>query len=273
MTRTNPLVPWLLIALMAALIAGCSGDDGDSNHEVPPATNQYQQAFSGTFASSGETGAITFTVNSSTPWSSFGRRMLGPSARATLGSVTGVLTFDGVSTQAVTGVFDADADTIYLTVGGYSLSGRYYDTSLPPHISGGITGAHEGSFHCVMGTDTTIAIYGGDWGFRGGSAVGRFGFVTKGNALFGGMILPNPQWPFLGYHFSGTISDGQPLRTIAASGRGLLDSLSLGGYADTSVDTAGGSWDSIPLVDEIGDGWWHVQRLRPPWNQTARSMP
>jgi hypothetical protein len=124
-----------------------------------------------------------------------------------------------------------------------------------------------------MGTDTTIAIYGGDWGFRGGSAVGRFGFVTKGNALFGGMILPNPQWPFLGYYFSGTISDAQPLRTIAAAGRGLLDSLSIGGYADTSVDTAGGSWDSIPLVDEIGDGWWHVQRLRPPWNQTARSRP
>jgi hypothetical protein len=257
---------------MVALVAGCSGDDGGSN-EVPPATNQYQQAFSGMFASSGETGAITFTVNSSTPWPSFGRRMLGPSARATLGSVTGALTFDGVSTQAVTGVFDADADTIYLTVGGYALNGRYFATPLPPHISGGVTGPHEGSFHCVMGTDTTIAIYGGDWGFRGGSAAGRFGFVTKGSALFGGMILPNPQWPFLGYRFSGTISDGQPLRTITASGRGLLDSLSLGGYADTSADTAGGSWDSIPLIDEIGDGWWHVTRLRPPWSLTARSMP
>lgn len=270
MTRTHPLVPRLLIALMAALIAGCGGDDGDGN-ETPPVTNQYQQTFSGTFASSAETGAITFTVNSSTPWSSFGRRMLGPSARATLGSVTGFLTLDGVSTQAVTGVFDADADTIYLSVGGYSLSGRYFGTPLPPHISGGVTGAHEGSFHCVMGSDTTIAIYGGDWGFRGEAAAGRFSFVTKGNALFGGMILPDPQWPFLGYHFSGTISDGQPLRTINAAGRGLLDSLSLGGYADTSADTAGGSWDSIPLVEEIGDGWWHVERLRPPWSQTARS--
>ena len=125
----------------------------------------------------------------------------------------------------------------------------------------------------MIGADTTIAIYGGNWGFRDGTPGGRFGFVTKGNRLYGGMVLPNPQWPLLGYAFNGTIADGDPLRAINAAGRGLTDSLSLGGYADTSADTAGGNWDSIPLVDEIGDGWWHVARLRPPWGQTARSMP
>lgn len=267
--RTHSVVPWLQGILIVGLIAGCSSDDdGDGGHEPTPA-NQYQQAFAGTFASSAETGAITFTVNSSTPWSSFGRRMLGPSVRTALGTVTGALTLPG-GTQAVTGVYDADADTIYLTTGGYVMSGRYYATSSPPHISGGVTGTHEGSFHCMMGTDTTVEIYGGDWGFRDGPAAGKFGFVTKGNALFGGMVLPNPQWPFLGYHFAGTIANGQPLRTIVAAGRGLLDSLSIGGYADTSIDTAGGSWDSIPLVDEIGDGWWHAERIFIPVPAAAR---
>jgi hypothetical protein len=269
MMRTHSLVPWLQGILIVGLIAGCSSDDGDGGREPTP-TNQYQQAFAGTFASSAETGAITFTVNSATPWTSFGRRMLGPSARTALGTVTGALTLPGGSTQAVTGVYDADADTIYLTTGGYTMSGRYYDTSFPPHISGGVTGTHEGSFHCMMGTDTTVEIYGGDWGFRDGPAAGKFGFVTQGNALFGGMVLPNPQWPFLGYHFAGTIANGQPLRTIVAAGRGLLDSLSIGGYADTSIDTAGGSWDSIPLVDGIGDGWWHTERIFIPVPAAAR---
>jgi hypothetical protein len=278
MRRTQPLVPWFLAILSAGFVASCS-NDGDGNHEIPPnPVGQYQRTFSGAFMSSAETGAITFTVTSTTAWSPSGHRaagLLGPTggARAALGTVTGVLTFDGVSTQTVTGTYDAMADTIYLTTAGYALSGRYYPASLPPHISGGVAGSHEGSFHCVIGSDTTIAIYGGDWGFAGGAAAGRFGFVTKGNDLFGGMVLPNPQWPFLGYHFAGTIADGDPIRDIRAAGRGLGDSLSLGGFADTSADTAGGNWDSIPLVDEIGDGWWHVQRLRPPWNQTARSMP
>jgi hypothetical protein len=277
MRRTQSLVPWFLAILSAGFVASCS-NDGDGNHETPPdPVGQYQRTFSGAFTSSAETGAITFTVTSPTAWSSSGHRaarLLGPigGARAALGTVTGVLTFDGVSTQPVTGAYDATADTIYLTTGGYALSGRYYPASVPPHISGGVTGSHEGSFHCVIGADTTIAIYGGDWGHTGEAAAGRFGFVTKGNDLLGGMVLPNPQFPFLGYFFAGTIADGGPIREIRAAGRGLLDSLSLGGYADTSADTAGGNWDSIPLVDEIGDGWWHVERIRPPWTQTARSM-
>ena len=266
MTRTHPLVPWLLAVLTAGFISGCSNDDGDSNHETPPTPTNYSQTFTGLFASSAETGVITFTVNSAAPWSSFGRRLLGPksSASAELGTVTGILRY-GVTTESVTGSFDADADTIYLTSGHYAMSGRYYRTSVPPRISGGVTGLHEGSFHCVMGEETAIEVWGGDWGHRGAAAAGRFGFVSKDSALYGGMVLPNPQWPFLGYHFSGTIGPGTPLRPIVAAGRGLLDSLSIGGYADESADTAGGSWDSIPLIDEIGDGWWHVERL----NQTA----
>jgi hypothetical protein len=275
MRRTQPLVPLFLAILSAGFLAGCSNDE---THEIPPEPiNQYQQTFSGAFASSAETGVITFTVATTTPWSSSDHRaarLLGPTenAPAELGTVTGVLTFDGVSTQPVTGEYDATADTIYLTTAGYALSGRYYPASVPPHISGGITGSHEGSFHCVVGSDTTIAIYGGDWGHRGEAAAGRFGFVTKGNRLYGGMILPTPVWPFLGYVFNGTIADGSPLRAITASGRGLLDSLSLGGYADTSADTAGGNWDSIPLIDEIGDGWWHVVRIRPQATGTAHTV-
>jgi hypothetical protein len=213
MRRTQPLVPWFLAILSAGFLASCSNDE---THEIPPEPiNQYQQTFSGAFTSSAETGAISFTVTSTTPWSSSGHRaarLLGPTgdAPATLGTVTGVLTFDGVTTQPVTGEYDATADTIYLTTAGYALSGRYYPASVPPHISGGITGSHEGSFHCVIGSDTTIVIYGGDWGHREGPAAGRFGFVTKGNRLYGGMILPNPQWPFLGYSFNGTIADADP---------------------------------------------------------------
>src|SRR5262245_52831539 len=144
MTRTHPLVPWLLILLIAGLIAGCSSDDNSDGGHEPTPTNQYQQAFTGIFASSAETGAITVAINSFTPWTSFGRRMLGPSARTALGTVTGALTLPGGITQAVSGVYDADADTIYLTAGGYAMSGRYYATSIPPHISGGVTGSYEG---------------------------------------------------------------------------------------------------------------------------------
>jgi len=260
MTRTHPLVPWLCAILIVGT-ASCGDDDGDSNKEIPPTPTNYQQTFSGLFASSAETGAITFTVNKSTPWASASRRLLGPSVGSDLGTVTGVLTFDGATTQPVTGVYDALADTLYLTSGGYALNGRYFPAFTPPRITGGITGSHEGYFSCVVGSDTSIAIYGGDWGHRGGSAVGKFGLVTKGDRLVGAMILPNPQWPFRGYLFSGTIGAGNPLRPINAAGRGLLDSLALGGYSDTFADTAGGWWDSIPLIDEIGDGWWHAERI------------
>lgn len=273
MTRTHSLVPWLLAILIAGLIAGCSSGDngGDGGHEPTPAT-QYQQTFSGAFASSAETGAITFTVTRTTPWTSVGRRLLGPSAQTDLSVVTGTLTFDGATSQPVTGTYDADADTIYLTSGGYEMSGRYFPAARPPHITGGVTGAHEGYFNCVTGSDASIAIYRGDWGHPGEAAIGRFGFVTKDTLLVGAMILPNPEWPYRGYAFVGTIGSGNPLRPIGAAGRGLLDSLAVGGYADTSADTAGGWWDSIPLIDEIGDGWWHAERLLLPTPAASNAM-
>ena len=250
-----------IAAFAAALLAGCGSDSSSGTHDTPQPSS-YQQAFRGVFVESNGYGALDLTLTSSEPWPAR-TRIFDPSAPAASGTVTGSAIFQGIGTYTVSGTYDSNADTLYFTVNGYAFSGRYYPSSVPPMVSGHIEGTAEGAFHCAFGQDTTVEVYLGHWGKYDTGYTAPMGFVTKGDRLAGEMLLANPQWPFLGYFFRGTISSDTPLRAISATGRGLLDSLVVTGHADASVDTAGGSWTSIPILDTIGSGWWHAGRFWP----------
>jgi hypothetical protein len=155
----------------------------------------------------------------------------------------------------VTGSFDADVDTIYLTTGHYAMSGRYYRTSVPPAHLGGVTGLHEGSFHCVLGEDTAIEVWAGTGATGEKPRRGDLASSTKDRRALRRDGPANPQWPFLGYHFSGTIP-GPGLHFDRSSRRGeayWIRSRSAAMPMSRPTRQAG-SWDSIPLIDEIGDG-------------------
>lgn len=53
------------------------------------------------------------------------------------------------------------------------------------------------------------------------------------------------------------------MRPISAQGRGVFDSLYVGGNVDTSADTAGGWWVSVPIIDGVGHGTWSATRVPP----------
>ena len=276
--RLRTILPCAFALLAALAMSGCGDDE-----ELPPHASAptYTATFSGYFAGTGEAGALTFTVTMPQPWG-LARSLLGPSSSGghITAPVVGLATFDGVTTTAVNGTYFRDestyADSIYFTTNNYTFIG--YFVPYLPALRGHFTGAHEGVFECRFDSYGDVEIYAGAWGKSGEAAIGRMGLVARAGHVRGAFMLANGQTPFVAYEVHGTIAEGDPPRAISAGGRGVLDSLHVAGAAAptgaASPDTAGGSWEAVPITDAtIGDGWWHAARFRSMMIQTAQANP
>ena len=269
MSHVRQIPSCLLAVLAAAIIAGCSDDP-----EVPPDGDGFgvRATFVGAFVGSEAVGSLSLNVANTQPWALAGRfagGLLGPipSGSGPTTIVTGVATFDGISTHQVRGTYNTSTDSIEFTANGYDFRG-HFDPYFPGLV-GRIVGSHGGLFHCLFGDDSTQAIYCGQWGRAGAPYLGYIGFVTKGNRLTGAMITRLAIAPFLGYAIVGSIDDGDPLRAITARSWNRSDSLAISGSA--SADTAGGLFENAPGIGTDDDGWWHAVRFHPHGIQTARS--
>ena len=264
MRHIRPLISCVIAVLAAALTAGCADDS-----ELPPNQNlqSHTVMFRGAFAGPDEAGGLFLTFDRPSPWPLAGHlasRTLGPAGNspATVVPVGGVATWDGVSMHAVGGTYDIEKDSITFSANGYTFSGHF--DYMRSQLVGQIVGSHAGTFQCVFDDHGDVEVYCGEWAIPGAPTLGYVGFLATNGRIVGSMITRIAVAPFFGYRIDGEIQDGDPLRAITASGRSHVDSLSLGGYADTSVDTAGGWWETI---SDFGvtttSGWWHAVRFRP----------
>ena len=251
----SPILP----ILAAGILAGCSDDSNPPSATKSPTT--YDAFFRGFFVASGAVGQIQLFVSRPSPWTQaghVGRRLLAPEGSGTGSTVpvSGSLYFWGeydlYKNRQLSGTYDISTDEIQFEADGYEFQGHF--DSNTTRLTGQVTGTHTGVFDCVS---SPIEIYSGTWGKTGAPSSGGIAFMTRGNHIVGGMVTrPTLQQ---GYLITGTIDDGDPLRAITARGWSTTDSLALGGYADTSADTAGGWWESIPS-DANGSGWWRANR-------------
>ena len=253
----SPILP----ILAAGILAGCSDDSNPPSAPATKSPTTYDARFRGFFVASEALGQIDLTVSRPTPWAlvgHLGRHTLAPEGSGTGATVpvSGTLSFYTQYVRPLSGTYDISTDEIQFNADGYEFQG-HFDYS-KTRLTGQITGTHTGVFDCAF-DDFQIAIYCGTWGKTGAPNSGFIAFMTQANHLVGGMVTrPSLQ---KGYLVTGTIDDGDPLRAITAYGWNATDSLALGGYADTSVDTAGGWWESIP--SDSGSGWWRASRYVP----------
>jgi hypothetical protein len=262
-----------MIVWAAAMLGGC-GDDGTMNK-----VQSYKRSFTGAFVGGSEAGALTLLVTrNGSSWSATHPRLAEPMRpRTALGTapippgwLSGTATFDGVSTYPVDGTFDPDTDSLEFTVNGYVFTGRYDPNGSPtPRVSGQMVVPHAGWFDCYLVPDSTVAVYCGQYRNTAnlGGVTGSIGFVTSGAHLLGSLSSP------VNTRIEGTIGNGDPFRDITAASYGILDSIAVFGSVDASVDTAGGSWSSIPFNPGIGSGTWHATRYAPAGIQVARRPP
>ena len=263
----SPILP----ILAAGILAGCSDDSNPPTATKSPTT--YDAFFRGFFVASGTVGQIQLAVSRPSPWTQaghLGRRMLAPEGSGTGATVpvSGDLIFWGAfynqPDRQLSGTYDISTDEIQFKSADYEFQGHF--DSKTTRLTGQVTGTHTGVFDCVLNGLVTGIYSGGTWGKTGAPVSGGIAFMTTANHLVGGMVTrPSLQQ---GYLITGTIDDGDPLRAITAYGLST-DSLALGGYADSSPDTAGGWWEGIP--SDGGSGWWHVDR--PVAGSTADPTP
>lgn len=250
--RYVQLVSFAIAILAAGIFAGCSDET-----DTPPASNANQQTYRGVFVGTSEAAALALTLTPTVPWSSAGR-LVAPIVRGAKGTISGVLSFEGVASHSVTGTYNTSNDSITFTAGGATFYGTLDSDLFPARLVGRMLGTHAGILHCVPDDGTVVVYSGGD------AYLGRVGFLTRGNEVVGGVITRFAVYPYYGYEIAGTIDDGNPLRALTASGATALDSLVLSGYVGTVIDTAGGTWDVIPKTNGTPvSGSWHASPIGP----------
>jgi hypothetical protein len=267
MRHLRPLLTYTIALLTATAVAGCS-------YETDPPPTVSSATYRGIFVGTSAAAALSLTLKP-TPVSPSAGRLLDPSAYQGKGSITGALSYDGVASYPVSGSFDVPQGVITFTANGSTFSGTMEPYLYPAQLVGTMYGTtpdyNSGILKCVP-DDGTVAVYRGQLGNEVRAYIGRMGFLTKGNEIIGGVITLFSVYPFYGYEISGTLGDGDPLQEFTASGV-TGDSLALGGYVDTAVDTAGGSWDLFypsPSTTRV-TGWWHTSAIGPYGATVART--
>jgi hypothetical protein len=265
MHNVRLLASCAIAALAAGAIASCS----DNSPSAP--TPSHQQTYRGVFVGVFKAGALSLTL---TPRVSFGDRLLTPIARGAKGTITGALSFDGVTSYSVSGAYDTSNDTITFTADGATFYGTLDGDVFPARLVGRMLGTHAGILHCVP-DDGTVVVHCGRWSWS--PETGSFsllGFLTRGSEVAGGVLTNFAMYPYYGYEIEGTLDGSGPVRPLTASGENSAETFLLSGYVDTAIDTAGGTWDDIPPSSTTRSGWWHTAAISPYGVEVARrSVP
>jgi len=240
----------VLLILMVGAVAGCSDDDTNPTSPGGPTTTT---GFTGVFANGTTSGKLAITIK--------GETLAGPSpghrtARAPAHQVTAnaVLTPSTGPGAALYGIYDVDADSLYLAGSGYVLIGHYDDSVDPPVISGTLSGpGGDAVFRCLLGP--SIKVYCGTYESTAGPATGTWNLVTIDTVLVG-IAFPEGGNGNSALVFAGTVARTGATRAIAfsASQPGVFD-LTGTGSLDTATNNVSGSWtfdDLIATADDSG---------------------
>jgi hypothetical protein len=238
------------LALLSFVAFGCSDDDDDDNPMDPGPGTQSTQ-LTGTFVGSNDGGTMTVTI----PLAS---AALAPSttdpALAHDVAVTGTLSPDAGGTIGLTGIYNEENDSLYVTGGGYVMGGEYDPAGPIPGIAGVYLGpSGAGGFGLAVGGSGTVTVYCGTYVNDDLSASGRLNVVVVGNLVSGAAVV---EGEVVG--FEGTITGTAPDQTISVNqdvGEGAI-LIAEGDFNATAGTITNGTW-RIEVETVITDfGTW-----------------
>ena len=185
------LLGWLLVpaALGLFVLAGCSDDEEDDNNN-PPATST---SMGGSFAGvNGEYGTLAVTIQSGTLAGTLRNQMASTSglvrpSGTVVVAATGTLDLEGIGGQvALSGTYDTDSDSLFLSGGGYTLEGMRTNTSAGQVIEGTYTGpTTSGAFSLLAGAGVPLQAYCGTYTSGAQADSGFFNLTVRGSSLAG----------------------------------------------------------------------------------------
>lgn len=177
--RSRPRLARLSLGVLPMLLlAACSSS---------PTAPSNSTSFDGVIASGTLTGALSFSVASSTldvgraPGTATAPVGIRPAFAVAPGdvTVTGTLKVSGGSNVALTGTYNTTTHALSLTGGGYSFTGTYANG----RIDGTFTSpSGNGSFSAQPATNATISSYCGTYALNDGSDHGHFNIAVNASA-------------------------------------------------------------------------------------------
>lgn len=215
---------FLVLVVFAALVAGCKKDD----NPVTPGSGSTTTTLSGTLA-----GSASGTPQSGRLTLSFPTAKLS-AATGDTAIVSGYLYMSTGDTITLSGYYIRSTGYLYVSGGGYTISGNLTDGRLSASYTGpgGASGAVEAG---ASGSGHTIVVYCGSYQeTSGGSSSGTFNMVVDGTSAT--VITSN------GDRFYGTVADGVVTIYIEGTSGSVLASGTVSGtHASGSYAVPGGS--------------------------------
>jgi hypothetical protein len=240
------LLRWLLVpaALSVFVLAGCSDDDDDDDNN-PPAT---QTSMSGSLAGgTAENGTLAVTIQSGTLAGQLRQRTAASSLIRPAGTVvvgaTGTINPEGVGANVtLSGSYNTDTDSLFLSGSGYTLRGRRTNTGAGQSIEGTYTGPNgDGAFFVLAGAGVPLQAYCGTYTSGAQADSGFFHVVVRGESLTGFTLSGLDPTDII--RLNGTVTGTGTARDIE-----ILDPTDPGGAPlaegtwDTSTDTMTGTY-------------------------------
>ncbi|MBI3189149.1 MAG: hypothetical protein HYZ33_00725 [Ignavibacteriales bacterium] len=226
-----------LLLCSALLFVGCTRDDSPTTPG-----NTTTTTYSGTIAGESESGSITFVVGSTAK--------VTPTVDVRLFAlltVTGTIKLSDGTSITLTGTFNTETDSIYVSGGGYSFAGKLSNGT----ISGVYTGPNgSGAFSVQAGTQGSVKVFCGTYIENDNSQSGLLNIALKDTVLTGLSIsYSDGSKTFLIGTLSGsTITmylTNQPAQVIAT---GTLSGVTASGTYSSGDDQ--GTW-TMTLCDSI----------------------
>lgn len=226
------------LALLSLVAFGCSDDDDDNPMDPGPGTQSTQ--LTGTFAGANDGGKMTVTIPLAP--AALAPRLGGPALTHDV-AVTGTLLPDAGGTVGLTGIYNEETDSLYVTGGGYVMGGEYDPAGPIPGIAGVYLGpSGAGGFGLAVGGSGTVTVYCGTYVNDDLTASGRLNMVVVGNAVAGAAIV---QGEVRG--FEGAITGTAPNQTISVN-QDIGDGAFLIAEGDLNATTG-----------EITNGTWRIE--------------
>lgn len=253
MHRAYGVVLILSALFLVMLWSGCNDKKSSSGGggTVPTSTS-----FTGIFTNGTENGSLYLTVNTTTlaPKVPFHQTytpasVLSPRSKAPEAIVTasGSMKIVGGGMVSLTGGYDNEADTLYMSGGSYTFRGQTDTGGSNPSISGQYDGPNGVGFFGALTGVVGAAPYCGTFSSGTTPLTGTWDFLI-GNGKIQGVGVPSGGSPL---DFEGTVDVIGTTGTIAAGSNNGSDSLSVHGTLNTLNHTVSGTWY---LVDIAGGG-------------------
>jgi hypothetical protein len=233
--RRHPTLP-IVAALAISLLGIACGEDHDNRVAPGPVTPSTQ--LTGLFLNRSEAGLMSVTIS----------RDLRTAAALPESVVTasGVLSPDGGGVVNLTGTYDTETDSLYLTGQAYDVRAEYIETAIP-QLRGEYSGPNgSGSIVGMAGGTNVVRVFCGQFQSATTAIIGRWNIVIIGTMMMG---LESGDSSIV--EFSGSVAGSGGSRSMSFTSSGIEPVLHGDGIWTTATNHVAGTW-----MTEDDTGTW-----------------